>query len=109
MSKPKSIANFLIILSDLHNELDNAYWEANCLEHKDIIYNIIDIIRIEAAELNKLSVQDHHYPYEPITQEVKDLKERLKFLHKNMGKYVPRSKTAQNLEQLLPKIAAHGL
>ncbi|MBV1871937.1 MAG: hypothetical protein KUG83_05260 [Gammaproteobacteria bacterium] len=109
MSKPVTIEKFLVILSELHDELDNAYWEANSADHKDVMYNIIDIIRIEAAELNKLSIQDHHYPYEPITQEVRGLKEKLKFLHKNMGKFVPRSKTAHNLEQLIPKVAAQDI
>ena len=109
MSKPITIEKFLIVLSDLHDELDNAYWEANGAEHKDIIYNIIDIIRIEATELNKLSIQDHHYPYETITLEVKGLKEKLKFLHKNMGTYVPRSRTARSLEQLIPKVAAQDI
>lgn len=109
MNSPITIASFLTTLSELHDELDNAYWEANCVQHKDIIYNIINIIRIESIELNKLSIQDHHYPYEPITQEVRDLKEKLNAFRKGLEIYVPRSKTALSLEQVLPKFMAQGL
>ncbi len=74
MTQTTTIHSFLNTLTELENILDDCYWEASTLADKDRIYNLINLIRCEASELNKLSVQDHHYPYEPVTSEIRERK-----------------------------------
>jgi hypothetical protein len=106
MTQSTTITEFLNTLTELEDALDNAYWEANSIMHKDLIYNIISIIRFESSELNKLSVQDHHYPYEPVTAEIRELKERLHFLQNDINHYVLRTSTATHLEHLIAHVSS---
>ena len=62
-----SVADTLREYLSLLELLDDAYWEASSIHHKDMLYDIISIFSQEVAEINKLSIQDHHYPYEVIT------------------------------------------
>ena len=66
-----SVADTLREYLSLLEILDDAYWEASTIQHKDLLYDIIGIFHQEVAELNKLSVQDHHYPYEVITEGIR--------------------------------------
>lgn len=105
MTQSTTIRSFLNTLSELEDILDDCYWEASTLVHKDRIYNLISLIRCEASELNKLSVQDHHYPYEPVTSEIRELKEGLHFLQGDIKNTVLRTKTALELERLIAQLA----
>lgn len=52
---------------DLIEALEQAYWEAGEMAHKDQVFNVLQILNREYMELLKLSVQDHHFAYEVIS------------------------------------------
>lgn len=93
-------------IEELSAALDCAYWEASNIERKDLIYSIITLLNSESTEISKLSIQDHHLPYEPISKDFYDLKQRLNQLSKNMDEVVIRSVTAKELLRLIPTIAS---
>lgn len=86
--------------------LDDAYWEAGHIYHKDMLYSIIALLHTEQRELDKLSVQDHELVYEPISSEFRELKPKLTQLRRIIEELVPRSKTARALERAIPDVAA---
>jgi hypothetical protein len=93
-------------IEDLIALLDDAYWEASAIESKDLIYNVIHVVQSEYTEINKLSIQDHHMPYEPITKDFREMKHKFSLLRNMMNTVVMRSRTAGALEQLMPKVSA---
>lgn len=97
-----TVANAVRNLETLLQILDNAYWEASEIAHKDVIYDIISILHMEINELAKLSVEDHYMAYEPITAAFRNSQLRLKLLHTNAQLWVNRSSTAKLLETELP-------
>jgi hypothetical protein len=97
-----TVADAVKSLETLLQALDNAYWEASQIAHKDVIYDIISIIHMETNELAKLSVEDHYMAYEPITAAFRSSQGKLKMLHTNLQNWVNRSSTAQLLEVELP-------
>ena len=60
-----TVADAVRSFESLLQVLDNAYWEASEIAHKDVIYDIISIVHVEINELAKLSVEDHYMAYEP--------------------------------------------
>ncbi len=104
MSNPASIADASGDIQELIAILDNAYWEAATIERKDLLYSIIALLGKENTEINKLSIQDHHLPYEPISEDFRELKNKLNQLRKMMDELVMRSVTARELDRLIPKI-----
>ena len=92
-----SIAEAVKVLEELLVGLDEAYWESATIENKDII----SAIHGELSELAKLSVQDHHLDYEPITIEFRTARIKLGKLRKMLDDYVLRSRTASRLEALI--------
>ena len=96
-----SIANAARTLEELRQGLDEAYWEAASIERKDFFYDIISAVHCELSEIAKLSVQDHHLDYEPITQEFRTARSKLSKLRKMLDDYVLRSGTALRLESLI--------
>lgn len=86
--------------------LDDAFWEASTIENKDLIYNVIHAVQSEYTEINKLSIQDHHLPYEPITQDFREMKHKFNALRNMMNSVIMRNSTAGALEQLMPKVTA---
>jgi len=50
-----SVADTLREYLSLLELLDDAYWEASSIQHKDMLYDIISIFSQEVAEINKLS------------------------------------------------------
>ena len=48
-----SVADTLREYLSLLELLDDAYWEAGTMEHKDMLYDIISILNQEVAEVNK--------------------------------------------------------
>lgn len=96
-----SIAEAVNVLEELSAGLDEAYWEASSVEHKDFFYDIISATHSELSELAKLSVQDHHLDYEPITIEFRAARIKLGKLRKSLDEYVLRSRTATRLESLI--------
>lgn len=96
-----SIAEAVKVLEELLVGLDEAYWESASIEHKDFFYDIISATHSELSELAKLSVQDHHLEYEPITTEFRTARIKLGKLRKLLDEYVLRSRTATRLETLI--------
>ncbi len=97
-----TVADAVRSFETLLQVLDNAYWEASEIAHKDVIYDIISIMHMEINELAKLSVEDHYMAYEPITTGFRNSQSKLKMLHANLQYWVNRSSTARLLETELP-------
>jgi hypothetical protein len=86
--------------------LDDAYWEASNMTHKDIIYDIICVFNHEVSELNKLSIQDHHYPYEIITEGVRRVESKLEDLDRMSAEIVQRTRTLIDLKEVMTNVLA---
>ena len=99
-----TIADALRELEELADTLDNAYWDTTQIQHKDILYNLISLLHGELNELAKLSVADHYMGYEPITTPWRNAIGKLKHLQNNLDAWVIRTKTAEGLEKLLPRV-----
>lgn len=105
MSKP-SIAHVINEFMDFGELLDDAYWEASTIEHKDFIYDIISLFSQEIAELNKLSIQDHHYPYEFITEGIRRAIMKVTQLEQDMIEIVRRTQTLTDMKEVLSNVLA---
>lgn len=105
MSKP-SIAHVMNEFMDFGELLDDAYWEASTIEHKDFIYDIISLFSQEIAELNKLSVQDHHYPYEFITEGIRRATSKVTQLEQDLIGIVRRTQTLTDMKEVLSNVLA---
>lgn len=99
------IANAIRTLEFVVQVLDNAYWEASEVAHKDAIHNMISVLHGELNELAKLSVEDHSMAYEPITTAFRGAKGKLQLLQTNLHLWVRRSSTAYQLETELPTLS----
>jgi hypothetical protein len=101
-----AISNVMNEFLAFHELLDAAYWEASTLEHKDTIYDIISQFSQEIAELNKLSIQDHHYPYESITEGIRRIPPKLISLENQLSSIVKRTQTMSDMRDALSNIIA---
>lgn len=99
-----TIAEALRELDSFLQILDNAYWEAATLAHKDRFYDIINSVHIENNELAKLSIQDHYLSYEPVTAGFRNSQPKLQQLLDELPMWVQRSSTSESLAQELPQI-----
>lgn len=88
-----TVADALREFMSLLELLDDAYWEAGTVEHKDMIYDIISIFSQEVSELNKLSIQDHHFPYEIITEGMRRVIPKLERLDEHKEDVIQRTQT----------------
>jgi len=104
MKQQITIENASSSLHDLAEILDSAYWEASTIDKKDSVYNIIHIIQAELGELAKLSIQDHHLSYEPVTKEMKHINTRLTQLRKHVDDMVMRESTSVRLTEAIAKV-----
>lgn len=93
-------------LDSILQVLDNAYWEASAVPHKDTIYDLISILHLEINELAKLSINDHNMAYEPITAEFRNSQHKLHRLQSHIADWITRSQTAKRLEDELPRLIA---
>lgn len=84
--------------------LDDAYWEASTIESKDRIYDVLSVFQAEVAELNKLSIQDHDYPYEMVTEGVRQVGPKLHHLQTITRELVERTRTQLRLKQCLKNV-----
>lgn len=84
--------------------LDNAYWEASSIASKDRIYDVISVFQCEIAELNKLSIQDHGYPYEMVTEGVRQVSHKLHSMQTMVRDLVERTNTQLALKRCLKKV-----
>jgi len=86
--------------------LDDAYWEASSIENKDFIYDIISLFSQEMAELNKLSIQDHHYPYEFISEGIRRIVPKVLALEDKQASIIQRTKTLTDMREVLSNVIA---
>ena len=96
-----SIADAVENIFELMEVLDDAYWEANTCEEKDYIDNLANILVNEYIELNKVSVQDHHFEYEVISISQEALKQALTQFQLRVPKQIRRQTTLIKLNSLL--------
>lgn len=101
-----TIAHAVRNLEALLHLMDNAYWEASQIAHKDSIYDMISTLHIEINELAKLSVDDHYMAYEPTTSDFRNSQHALKQLQRELSAWVIRSRTAKALTAELPQVIA---
>lgn len=99
-----SVADTLREYLSLLELLDDAYWEASCLRHKDMLYDIISIFSQEVAEMNKLSVMDHHYPYEVITEGIRRVVPKLERLDESREDVIQRTQTLTDFRDILSSV-----
>jgi len=104
MTKP-SIAHVINEFEAFLELLDDAYWEASAIEHKDFIYDVIGVFSQEVREINKLSIQDHHYPYEFITEGIRRIANKVATLDKRKKELVCRTQTLLDLSEVLSNVA----
>jgi len=84
--------------------LDDAYWEAGTIQHKDRLYDIIRIFSQEVAEINKLSLMDHHYPYEVITEGIRRVVPKLERLDEDREDIILRTQTLTDFRDILSSV-----
>lgn len=84
--------------------LDDAYWEASTIENKDAVYDVLSVFQAETSELNKLSIQDHDYPYEKITEGMRQVGGKLRHLQNHAPQLVERTRTQIRLRQCLESV-----
>ncbi|MBZ2169622.1 MULTISPECIES: hypothetical protein [Marinobacter] len=99
-----SVAHTLREYLSLLELLDDAYWEAGSIRHKDMVYDIISIFHQEVAEMNKLSVQDHHYPYEMITEGIRRVVPKLEYLDENREDVIQRTQTLTDFRDVASSV-----
>lgn len=99
-----SVADTLREYLSLLELLDDAYWEASTVQHKDMLYDIISIFHQEVAELNKLSIQDHHYPYEVITEGIRRVIPRLEQLDDQRQEVIQRTQTLTDFRDVVSSV-----
>ena len=99
-----SVADTLREYLSLLELLDDAYWEAGTMEHKDMLYDIISILNQEVAEMNKLSLDDHHYPYEVITEGMRRVVPRLERLDEQRENIILRTQTLTDFRDIVSSV-----
>lgn len=86
--------------------LDDGYWEASNMDDKDFIYDIISMFTQEIAEINKLSIQDHHFTYEFITEGIRRIVPKVEELDRRLGDIIKRTKTLRDMRDVLSNVLA---
>jgi hypothetical protein len=99
-----SIAHVITEFMAFSELLDDAYWEASSIENKDFIYDIISLFSQEMAELNKLSIQDHHYPYEFISEGIRRIVPKVLALEERQATIIRRTKTLTDMREVLSNV-----
>lgn len=99
-----TVADTLREYLSLYELLDDAYWEAASIQHKDMLYDIISIFSQEIFEMNKLSTQDHHYPYEVLTEGIRRVVPKLEQLDEIREDVVQRTQTLTDFRDILSSV-----
>ncbi len=101
---PAKISDACTEFYNLLEVLDDAYWEASNVAKKDTVYDVLSVFNKEVAELNKLSIQDHHYPYEMITEGMRQVSPKLHRLEDKIDEIIERTTTQIRLRQILKNV-----
>ncbi len=100
-----TIAKATMLLSELLDCMEDLYWESQTMEMKDASFNVVRILNAELMELTKVSVQDHHYPYEVISCSTQTLAKVLEDVQNDIAGRILRSRTRANLTPLLQQMS----
>ncbi|MFY0663392.1 MAG: hypothetical protein JXQ97_02125 [Natronospirillum sp.] len=84
--------------------LDDLYWEASLMEHKDILHNLARNLTDELIELHKVSIQDGHFKYEPISEQLRTISPQLAWLGDNLSLIARRTRTFSDAQPLVREI-----
>jgi hypothetical protein len=98
------ISDAVAALDTLLYVLDKSYWDANTAERKDYFYDLIAALTTELREIAKLSVQDHHLLYEPITEDWRLVRTKMAKLQKQTDEYVAHTSTSTQLQHALADV-----
>ncbi|HCW90001.1 MAG TPA: hypothetical protein DHU56_08115 [Marinobacter sp.] len=101
-----SVADTLREYLSLLELLDDAYWESGTMEHKDMLYDILSILNQEVAEINKLKRDDHHYPYEVMTEGMRRIVPRLERLDEQREAVILRTQTLTDFRDIVSSVMA---
>ncbi len=99
-----TIAKAVTALEEFLETLNHAYWEANNINQKDVLFDLISSIHDELNELAKLSVEDHDMAYEPITSQFSSCCSKFKNLTCKTDDWFPRMSTAKKLEKAINEV-----
>lgn len=86
---------------ELIETLEQVYWEAGEMAHKDSVFNCLQILNREYMELLKISVQDHHFDYEVISLSLQQLMPVLSELSAEANTICRRMATREQLNDHL--------
>lgn len=103
--KQLNITQATNLLDEFVYALDNAYWQASTMDHKDRIYNLIRLLTEEVIELHKVSVQDGDFPYEPAGEDFTDLSDPIQWLRNNLDDVCKRSVTRSEVAGLITQVS----
>ena len=99
-----TIAQATMLLSELLDCMEDLYWESQTMQMKDASFNVVRILNAELMELTKVSVQDHHYPYEVISCSTHTLAQVLEDVKEDVTGRTLRSRTRATLDPLLQQM-----
>ena len=94
------------IIHEAAMALDDLYWEASTIEHKDLVYNLIINLKNEELELNKVSVQDGHYRYEPVSEHFRQIGAQLRWLSTHLNAIAKRTETSSQIGLAIQQLIA---
>ncbi|MFC3852628.1 hypothetical protein ACFOSD_07265 [Salinispirillum marinum] len=84
--------------------LDDLYWETASMDHKDILHNLSRNLTDELIELHKVSIQDGHFKYEPISEQLRSISPQLGWLADNLSQVARRTRTYNEAHKLVREI-----
>lgn len=96
-----TIAQGSLMVSELLEVFEHVYWESPSIHVKNQCFNVVRMLQQELTELTKVSVQDHHYEYEPIASPAKVFAEELDLIVTLLKSEVLRTSTQQQLNDAL--------
>jgi uncharacterized protein YdhG (YjbR/CyaY superfamily) len=98
-----TIAQGSLLVSELLEVFEHVYWESPSVNVKNQCFNVVRMLQQEMTELTKVSVQDHHYEYEPIASPAKVFAQELDSIVSLLQDQVLRTTTHQQLNEVLHK------
>jgi hypothetical protein len=97
MAMSSTISQALEELAEVLPLLDDAYWACDGVEHKNLLHNLIWMLSTEMMELQKVSVQDGHFKYEPVTENLHRILPQLQMLREKLNIIILRTEAAATL------------
>lgn len=92
-----TIGQALEDLAEVLPLLEDAYWVCDGIEHKNLLHNLIWMLANEMMELQKVSVQDGHFKYEPVTENLNRILPQLQLVREKVHTIILRTDAAATL------------